>query len=610
MGGSLGLSIGATNFAADRGDGQPVVRRSVLTLSSGHAPQLGSATAPSPGDLVLRGFVDRVGDPVPLIADDGSPHRPERLVVEALAALAQSRPTEVAIAVPAHWDSRQLGLLRDVLRVKPQLCPGGSPPPLISDATAALTALQHTPGLPARGVVALVDCGGSGTSLTLTDAAGGFTPIGPTVRNVELAGHQIDQTVLAKMLADITQAADMDPTRTGAVGALGRLRDQCRAAKEALSADTIATMDADLPGYRSSVRLTRDDLNEMIAPAVAAAIAELADMLARNGIAVTELAAVAAVGGGAAIPLLIQRLSEQFRTRVVTAPQPALAAARGAALIAVRGPAAPATTMTPATGVSAMAAAGGPSTASVTLAAADLAYYDNPTSEKFESLAWSQDTLAEDAAVETGPAAGYPETSSVARPQLSFRHDDEDEPVEEAKLAWYRRPVLLLGIATAAVLLTSGGLAYTLTSKDSTPAPATTTTTAPPAPPPPVAAPPPPPPSPAPPVVTAVHDYTDQHLPSGPVAPAAPQTAAPAPAATTSAPATTPSTATTTSAPPVTTSATPVTSQAVVTTSAAPVTTAVQSNQVQTTQVQSTQVQTTHRNRDPFGPSGRVPGQG
>jgi Hsp70 protein len=617
MGGLLGLSIGATNFAVDHGDGQPVMRRSVLTLSAAHGPQLGSAARPSPGDLVLRGFVDRVGDPIPLIADDGSPYRPELLVVEALATLVHSRPTDVAIAVPAHWDSRQLGLLRNVLRAKLQLCPGGSPPPLISDATAALTALQHTPGLPARGVVALVDCGGSGTSLTLADAAGGFTPVCPTVRHLELAGHQIDQTVLARVLADITEAADMDPTRTGAVGALGVLREQCRTAKEALSADTIATVDADLPGYRSSIRLTRDDLNEMIAPAVAGAIAALADLLARNGIAVAELAAVAAVGGGAAIPLLIQRLSEQFRTRVVTAPLPALAAARGAALIAARGPAAPATTMTPATGVAALAAAGAVATASVTLAAAAYHDADNPTSEKFQALAWSEDTSAEDAAVESGPSpAEHPETSSVARPQLSFLHEDDAEEPEADKLAWYRRPVLLLGVAMAAVLLTGGGLAYTLTSKDSAPAPAPAAPGAPAAP---VAAPPPPPPAPAvvpPPVVTTVRNFTDTFVQSEPVVPAAPRTVAPEPEATSaSAP---PETTSVSAAPSTSTSATPVTSssaptsQSAVSSSAAPVTTqtpttAVQRNTEAVQTTPSTQP-TTRRNRDPFGPNGRVPG--
>ena len=38
------------------------------------------------------------------------------------------------------------------------------------EMAAALTALQADPGLPTRGVIALCDFGGSGTSITLVDA--------------------------------------------------------------------------------------------------------------------------------------------------------------------------------------------------------------------------------------------------------------------------------------------------------------------------------------------------------------------------------------------------------------------------------------------------------
>ncbi|WP_264000374.1 hypothetical protein [Mycolicibacterium vanbaalenii] len=54
---SLGVSLGAANLIAVA-DGRPTVRRATVTL----AP-------PS-----LTGFVDRVGDPVPLVAADGSRH--------------------------------------------------------------------------------------------------------------------------------------------------------------------------------------------------------------------------------------------------------------------------------------------------------------------------------------------------------------------------------------------------------------------------------------------------------------------------------------------------------------------------------------------------------
>ena len=53
---------------------------------------------------------------------------------------------------------------------------------MVSDAVAALTALQANPGIAAEGVVALLDLGGGGTSITLADATARFEPIGETVR--------------------------------------------------------------------------------------------------------------------------------------------------------------------------------------------------------------------------------------------------------------------------------------------------------------------------------------------------------------------------------------------------------------------------------------------
>ena len=52
-----------------------------------------------------------------------------------------------------------------------------------------------------------------------------------------------------------------------------------------------------------------------------------------------DLAAVASVGGGAAIPVITTTLSEHLRVPVITTPRPALTGAIGAALRAARGPA-------------------------------------------------------------------------------------------------------------------------------------------------------------------------------------------------------------------------------------------------------------------------------
>ena len=151
---SLGLSIGMTNLVAARVGTVPVTRRAVLTLFPSRAAEVGlpseNPTLTEPG-VVLSGFVERVGDPVPLVASDGSSHQAERLLVEAMDAMGRtvgdgSPPSQVTIAVPARWGPAVLGALRAMLRTKPNLSPNGVPPALVSDALAAL----GTVALPAR----------------------------------------------------------------------------------------------------------------------------------------------------------------------------------------------------------------------------------------------------------------------------------------------------------------------------------------------------------------------------------------------------------------------------------------------------------------------------
>jgi hypothetical protein len=136
--------------------------------------------------LIITDFVDRVGDPVAIVAADGSSHRAEAVLAEALQSLLSALtggapPAEpVGVAHPAHWPEATIEALRSALAVQP----GFRAPPVLlrSDALTALTALQDDPGLPTSGIVALCDVGGSGASITLTDAANGFQPIGPVGR--------------------------------------------------------------------------------------------------------------------------------------------------------------------------------------------------------------------------------------------------------------------------------------------------------------------------------------------------------------------------------------------------------------------------------------------
>ena len=146
MGDSLGLSIGTTNLVAAREGRPPVVRRAVLTLFNDRAPEVGlpsentglNSGLNQPG-LVLGGFVDRVGDPIPLVASDGSSHPGDQVLAEALDAMAHTvgggRP--ITIAVPAHWSPAAVSALQIALRAKPGL----SSATLVPDSLAALAGL-------------------------------------------------------------------------------------------------------------------------------------------------------------------------------------------------------------------------------------------------------------------------------------------------------------------------------------------------------------------------------------------------------------------------------------------------------------------------------------
>jgi hypothetical protein len=470
---SIGLSIGATNLAGTRDGQTAVMRPAELTL---HGQR-------------LTGFVDRVGDPVPLVAPDGSKHRSEELLADALGAIAHAvtegtAVADVAITVPAHWRASVVDTLRRNLRGRP---------PVVSDATAALTALRANPGLPTRGVVVLCDFGGSGTSITLANAARDFSTVGETVRFPDFSGDHIDQALLTYVFGGLGEA---DASSTAMVGSLVRLRDECRRAKERLSAETATALVADLPGHRTDIRVNRTELEELMSAPLAEFLAALDETLERYGVPAAAVSAVATVGGGARIPLITQRLSEHLRAPVVTTPRPQLTAAEGAALIAHRGRVVDtATTLTP----TAPAAAA----ATVSLVAHE------------EALAWSDDNDIED-------ASPYSDVTD-SRPQVHFRHEEwhDEEPPR-------RGPLLLFGLSAVAAAIAAAVFGITLLS-DTTTTPVdaavtATSTVAPPAAPAPLPAPPAPQ---APQVTTVVVQQPAPRVYRAPQQPQAPVTHAP-----------------------------------------------------------------------------------
>ena len=433
----VGLSVGATNLAAVGPGCGAATRRSVLTLYPHRPPEVGVPSENPRLDergLVVSGFVDRSGDPVGIVAADGSFHRGEVLIADALRALTRTvadgrvPPPAPAVTFPAHWRTAAVDALRRELESLPEWSAGPEPLTLISDAAAALTALRAEPGLPTRGVVALCDFGGTGTNVTLADAADGYRPIGATVRHADLSGELIDRALLAHVIADLSIAGTAEVTGTAAIGSLHRLRAQCRGAKERLSRGAVTTLFADVPGYRGDVRLTRPELDDEIRGPLTAFIEVLRELLFRNRIHSADLTAVASVGGGANIPAITTALSDQLRVPVITSPHPELIAARGAALRAVRRP----------------------EDESLTAVAAPV------QSGTLRALAWSEvDDIPDTPPIEPRPVASRGLTT--ARPRVHFV-PEEPSRIGPAGVPWYRPLLLSAGIFAAMVFIGTGAV--------------------------------------------------------------------------------------------------------------------------------------------------------
>ncbi len=520
MSSALGLSIGVANLVAARAGGVPVSRRSVLTLFDHRPSEVGLPDQNpnlSEAGLVIRGFVERVGDRAPLVAADGARYLGAALTVEALEAMARTvgYGTPIGIAVPAYWSDGQTAALRSEFRDQPNLAPKGARPLLVSDARAAAAALYGKPGFPTNGVVALCDFGAAGASVTLIKAGASLEQIGQSVRRTGFSGDTIDQLIVNHLPAragDARTAALKDAVQTG----LPNLSpDDCRRVKEQLS--TVAIVIGADSGV--DIRLSRNDFEQLIAEPLNQFITSVEETLQRNGIPRGSLAAVATVGGGASIPFLTTRLSERFHVPVFSTPQPAFTAAIGAAMLArqqssagahrYRIPAVmpptetvgmpPTVASTPPTMASTppTMASTPPTIAATTPARAGTppAVAGSPQTETAltaftgqrgdggsalqGALAWSEVTgTGEEPVPYTGPEH-TDERVAETTADRDEDHEDRDLPTEPGKLPWYKRTVLIMTVAGAgAAVVAAAGLWLSLGQSKS--GPTNTTTPSPP----------------------------------------------------------------------------------------------------------------------------------
>lgn len=426
IGAPIGLSAGATALAAVTPT--RVLSRPAVAVRCG---------------VPIAGFVDRVGDPVGIVAADGGCHPAATLLAEALADLTRAtdpgRPAAVpgAIAHPSHWRPGAVAALRRAT----ERIEGWQQVALIADHDAALAAVRGDAALPGRGVLVVCDAGGSGTTVTPVDAACGAV-LAPPLRYRDFGGDAIDAAVLRHVL----EQAGPGPAGTSALGPLTRLRAECRAAKERLSALTATALPVGIGSVRGEMRLTRAEVGELIREPLAGLLDAVTELLAHNGIRSGDVTAVVCVGGTAAVPALTAALSGRLRAPVVVPAAPALAAAAGAGLLAAAPPSAPPTVVTAA-----------------------------PAPQE-PPLAWSRAVDVPELAGDE-PAARSPRRA--ARPRLEFTASAaaSDAAARAASVpapaaGWHRRPLLVAGAVLLVVAGSAAAAALALRS-DSAAAPGT-----------------------------------------------------------------------------------------------------------------------------------------
>ncbi|MEU1547283.1 Hsp70 family protein [Nocardia sp. NPDC005745] len=351
---ALGITVGASNSVAvaatEEGDdglgpsGGGYLRShpSVLRLSEDMAPTLGAgarSTGRHSSDVLLEGFLARVGDPVGILAEDGSSYSAPDLVATAIGCLVDEIAAETGrsgaqatvACHPAWWSRHTVDIQRDALERA-----GLGEVTLVPEPTAAIRWLDAAHGWADDGAVIVFDLGATGSTVSVVRTGEHASLLGTPLRNTDVAGAEFDLLTMRYVLANAVLAADFDPFDPVVERELSALRERCRKAKEELSINTatVVPVRLDPADPHGTVRLVRGELEDLLRGPLSSAMDLIRDAVHRAGLDIGDVGRVLLTGGGGAIPLLAELVSTEFGLPVVAAPDPEHTTARGAALLA------------------------------------------------------------------------------------------------------------------------------------------------------------------------------------------------------------------------------------------------------------------------------------
>ncbi len=357
---------------------------------------------------IIRAPKRRLGDQTPLIVA-GNAFRAVALVAEILRFAADaairsmgSNPSGVRMTYPATWSRPMQARLAEAAGA------AGLPEPIfITEPVAAAFSIPRQPAAGAE--VAIYDLGGGTFDTTIVrSTSGGYEVIGRPTGDPAFGGELFDEILLnhvgEQLDEDIWENLQISDEPEWLQTRM-RLLNECRRVKEALTTSAYADITVGHPTGLIEHRVTRPQLDALVAPYIDESVELLDRAIADAGIQPRELDAIHLIGGASRMPIIRERVSKAFegvdihqlgdpRTAV------ALGAAKAATSAAETRPVAPATA----------AASPGtqPSPAVPTRPGRDAAPTAPPTPDT--------SATAPPAAAPPQPATGAPATEAPAQP--------------------------------------------------------------------------------------------------------------------------------------------------------------------------------------------------
>lgn len=304
------------------------------------AAAVGLAT--SRPERTIRAPKRRLGEQTPVVLG-GKPFNPVDLVASILRhVMAEARrhvgsdPTAIRLTHPATWSRPlQQRLLEAAAKA------GMTAVDLVPEPVAAAMASADR-SLPTGSYIAVYDLGGGTFDTTVVQSTdSGYSVVGHPIGDRQIGGELFDEALmnhvgsrLEPKLWEKLQVSDEREWHQAATRLLG----ECRRVKEGLSTHGYGEIIVGTPDGMIEERITRDELEAIVAPYLEASIDLLERCVDDVGIEASELSAIHMIGGASRMPLAAKMVESAFPgVEVSRKGDPRTAVAVGAALVDLSG---------------------------------------------------------------------------------------------------------------------------------------------------------------------------------------------------------------------------------------------------------------------------------